>query len=59
MSRLARYYAGVRVEVWAEWGAFPSVGLKGRSWFTDSGAEGEQLLALLLGGAGPPVAVSS
>lgn len=59
MSRLARYYAGVRVEVWSDWGAFPSVGLKGRSWFLGSGEEAEEFLAVLLGGTGPPAAVPS
>ena len=59
MSRLARYYAGVKREVWAEWGALPSVGLRGRSWFLESIEEAEEVVAVLLAGAGPPVVVSS
>jgi hypothetical protein len=58
MSRAARVYAGVRVELWADWGAFPSLPLVGRSWFMESPQAAEELLSHLLSGGSPPVKVA-
>lgn len=58
MSRAARVYAGVRVELWADWGAFPALPLVGRSWFMESPQAAEELLSHLLSGGSPPVKVA-
>lgn len=58
MSRAARVYAGVRVELWAAWGAFPALGLRGRSLFFDEPGKAEDWLSGALA-VGPPGALSA
>lgn len=53
MSRGARVYAGVRTELWADWGAFPALGLKGGSWFFEDPTKAEEYLSALLAREGP------
>ena len=48
MSRALRAYAAVHVELAAEWGAFPMLGLSGRSWYFEDTATAENFLVALL-----------
>ena len=48
MSRALRAYAAVHVELAAEWGAFPMLGLNGRSWYFEDTATAERFLVALL-----------
>ena len=48
MSRALRSYSGVVLELAAEWGAFPSLTLRGRRWFHATSEEAEDHLRALL-----------